>query len=95
MITAVTAFVPIPGHPRAEEEYHRLAQPLLGMESSVPLLSATGVLEDCWLYQHICDRYTEQDEITHSVSDNPKKNSNSLSHCAGAKDRIFSASGYA
>ena len=25
MITAVTAFVPIPGHPRSAEEYHQLA----------------------------------------------------------------------
>jgi hypothetical protein len=75
MITAVTAFVPIPDHPRSAEDYHRLAEPLLGMEHSIPLLSAMGDLEDCWLYQYICDRYTEQDAITHSVSDNPKKNS--------------------
>ena len=28
MIMVVTGYVPIPGHPRSEEEYHRLAEPL-------------------------------------------------------------------
>ena len=43
MITAVTAFVPIPGHPRAEEDYHRLAEPLLNMAGSVPMMSIYSI----------------------------------------------------
>lgn len=71
MITAVTAFVPIPGHPRSEAEYHELGGRLLSMETKIPLLSAEGDLERCWLFRHLqhCPGFT------HSVSDNPEKNS--------------------
>jgi hypothetical protein len=76
MITAVTAFVPIPDHPRSEEEYHRLAQPLLNMADSVPMMSAGGDIEHCWLYKHLCERYDlDTAYFSYSISDNPKKNS--------------------
>jgi len=71
MITAVTAFVPIPGHPRPEAEYHALGSRLLGMHCEIPLLFAEGDLMHCWLF----DRLQQQPEFTHSVSDNPAKNS--------------------
>jgi len=72
MIVAVTAYVPIPGHPRTEEEYHRLADRLHGLAIDTPILSRGDTLENCWLH-----RYLEgfKGEVTHSVSDNPAKNS--------------------
>jgi hypothetical protein len=71
MITAVTAFVPIPGHPRSADEFHRLGSRLMAMETRIPLLYAEGELEDCWLHRHLWD-YDKS--FTHSVSDNPVKN---------------------
>ena len=53
LITVVTAFVPIPGHPRSEEEYHRLAEPLMSMQTRVPMVCAEGELDKCWLYKHL------------------------------------------
>ncbi len=75
MITAVTAFVPIPDHPRSVEEFHRLAAPLLNMSDQIPLLSADSDIESCWLYQHLFDRFNmDETEFSHSISDNPQKN---------------------
>ena len=73
MITVVTAFVPIPDHPRSEDEYHRLAEPLLAQQNTIPLLCAEGDIEHCWLYHYLSEEYGG--EFTHSVSDNPRKNS--------------------
>jgi hypothetical protein len=73
MIVAVTAFVPIPGHPRPPEEYHRLAAPLRAMSSEIPLLAAVVDLDQCWLYQYLDEGHV--DEVEHPVSDNPRKNS--------------------
>ena len=53
MIMAVTAFVPIPGHPRSEEEYPRLADAVDQLGVQMPLMSAEGELEHCWLYQYL------------------------------------------
>jgi hypothetical protein len=72
MITAVTAFVPIPGHPRSEAEYRELGGRLLSMETKIPLLYAEGALDQCWLHRYLCER---GEEFTHSVADNPEKNS--------------------
>ena len=72
MITAVTAFVPIPGHPRGADEYQRLGDRLLTMETKIPLLFAEGDVENCWLHRHLSDR---NKEFTHSTADNPAKNS--------------------
>lgn len=76
MIVAITAYVPIPGHPRSADEYHHLAVPLHNLAFEAPLLSRMAKLEDCWLYQYIKDSYGWPPKgLTHSVSDNPKKNS--------------------
>jgi len=75
MIIAVTAFVPIPGHPRAEAEYHRLAKPLQDLAGEAPLLLRIAKLEECWLHKMITSAYEHPSDVTHSVSDNPKKNS--------------------
>jgi hypothetical protein len=72
MISVVTAFVPIPGHPRSEAEYHNLGSDLLTIKHRV--LSAKGELERCWLYAHICENY-DPAAITYSAADNPQKNS--------------------
>jgi hypothetical protein len=69
MITIVTAFVPIPDHPRSEEEYHRLGKKLLGVDRA---MFAQGDLEKCWLYKHL-ERRTSG--YSYSTADNPKKNS--------------------
>lgn len=75
MIVAVTAYVPIPGHPRFAEEYHRLAEPLYALALQAPLLSTMEVLENCWLYQYLREFYGDPPQVTHSVADNPNKNS--------------------
>jgi len=75
MILVVTAFVPIPGHPRPEEEYHKLAAPLLeGLSNKVLVLSKTQPLKDCWLHWHLHETYGDPPDVTHSIADNPKKN---------------------
>jgi hypothetical protein len=81
MITAVTAFVPIPDHPRSDEEYRRLGDRLLAMDSKIPMLSAKCELEDCWLWRWLMER---PDGFTWSISDNPAKNSLAY-HCVQAQ----------
>ncbi len=75
MIAAVTAFVPIPGHPRTADEYYALAVPLLVLGQQMPLLAIEEELEACWLYQYLHEVYGKPSRVKHSVSDNPKKNS--------------------
>ena len=70
MITAVTAYVPIPGHPRPEAAYRELGQHLL--EAEIPLMTLEGKLDQCWLYQYL---HWRKRDFTHSVADNPAKNS--------------------
>ena len=75
MIGVVTGFVPILDHPRSEAEYRKLGQRL--MTAQVPsgealLMQMEMKLEDCWLYQYL--KWRGRD-CTHSISDNPKKNS--------------------
>jgi hypothetical protein len=73
MITVVTAFVPIPDHPRSEEEYHALGARLLTLDH---VLYAEGELDKCWLFNYLDDRYGfEPGCFTHSVAENPDKNS--------------------
>lgn len=72
MITAVTAYVPIQGHPRPEEEYRKLGLQLLCVK--IPLMFRHAELEECWLYQYL-NTYGSNKEFTCSVSDNPQKNS--------------------
>jgi hypothetical protein len=70
VITAVTAYVPIPGHPRSEEAYRALGEQLLAVD--IPLMSVEATIEDCWLYEFLMQR---QKRFTHSTADNPRKNS--------------------
>lgn len=70
MITAVSAYVPIPGHPRSEEDYHALGQQLRALD--IPLMTLEASIEDCWLFDYLAQR---QRCFTHSTADNPTKNS--------------------
>jgi len=75
VIAVVTGFVPIPGHPRSEAEYRKLGERLL--HAAVPqgeavLMRLEMDLHECWLAKYLEWR---GGEVTHSVSDNPKKNS--------------------
>jgi hypothetical protein len=73
MITAISAYVPIPDHPRSEQEFDALGQQLLGLEHRMLLVK--GDLDKCWLYQYLVGTFPPEHVITHSISDNPKKNS--------------------
>lgn len=69
MICVVTGYVPIHGHPRPEGGYHVLGQRLVDM--GVPIVRYFDQLEDCWLHKYLD---VNQRKPTHSVADNPKKN---------------------
>jgi hypothetical protein len=70
MITAVTAYVPIPNHPRSDKEYRALASQLLTLD--IPIMHLEAKIEECWLHEYLQWR---QKRFTHSVADNPAKNS--------------------
>lgn len=70
MITAVTAYVPIPGHPRSEDEYRAFGRQLFSLD--IPLMSVEAKIEECWLHEYLMQR---QKRFTHSTADNPRKNS--------------------
>ena len=70
MITVVTAYVPIPNHPRSMTEYHELGQKLLDLD--VPVMFQQETLDSCWLFNYLQWR---GGKFTHSVADNPQKNS--------------------
>lgn len=73
-IVIVTAYVPIPDHPRDQEQYRALGRRLTD-EVQAEIWEAQGVpIEDCWLYKYLINRPAGF-SFTHSVSDNPKKNS--------------------
>jgi len=74
VIAVVTGFVPIPDHPRSEAEYRKLGRKLLNAQvpqDEAVLMALEMNLRDCWLYQYLNWRGSE---FTHSVSDNPRKN---------------------
>lgn len=74
MITAVTAYIPIPDHPRSEQEYDELGKKLLKCQHRI--LVAKGELEHCWLYQHLKKEYDlDTSKFSYSIADNPQKNS--------------------
>lgn len=85
MIVAITAYVPIPGHPRTADDYHQLAVPLHDMSTDVPLLSRREELKNCWLQQYL-DEFDSV--VTHSVADNPQKNTMSY-HVVQAQKTEF------
>lgn len=72
MITVVSAFVPIPGHPRAEAEYDLLGQQLLDIKARVAC--SKGALDHCWLFDHLQNNHKPGD-VSCSIADNPEKNS--------------------
>ena len=75
-MTAVTAFIPIPDHPRSADEYRRLAVPLLSINRTHPILTAEGKVDDCWLYKYLLGQYDmDTSKFSYSIADNPKKNS--------------------
>jgi hypothetical protein len=69
MITAVTGFVPLPGHLRSEQTYRTLGKKLL--DCNIPIVTLENDLEECWLYEYLQEFKLKP---THSVSDNPDKN---------------------
>lgn len=74
MIAVVTGFIPIPEHPRPASEYRQLGERLLNAQvpqGDAILMAMEMKLTDCWLYQYLEWRGME---FTHSVSDNPRKN---------------------
>lgn len=74
MITVVTAFVPIPGHPRSEAEFELLGNRLQNLEHRV--LCSKGDVEHCWLYRYLADEFDlDTSRFSYSVADNPQKNS--------------------
>lgn len=74
--TMVTAYIPIPGYPRSEEEFAALGRKLFEVKRPT-LFARADKMDDavkrCWLFHYLNDHY-EPDDITHSVSDNPDKN---------------------
>jgi hypothetical protein len=71
VIRAVTAYVPIPGHSRSEAEYRFLGDKLREAIGD-KLLVAEQDLDDCWLFKYLTEHKLKP---THSVADNPRKNS--------------------
>lgn len=90
MILAVTGFVEIPDHPRSANEYYELGMRLF--DTGIPLLKLETDLHDCWLYKVLAAR---KKPFTHSVDDNPRKNSVAY-HCVQAQksEWVAAASNY-
>jgi hypothetical protein len=65
----VTGYVPIRNHPRSEEQYRALGAKLLGIDN---VMMFDGDLNSCWLYGFMI---SQNKVVTHSVGDNPVKNS--------------------
>lgn len=75
MLKVVTAYAYIPGHPRKADEYEALGMRL--RECDIPLQFILGDPRLTWLHEYIKWGGLKP---THSVSDNPKKNS-LVYHC--------------
>lgn len=71
-IKIVTGYVPIPGHPRDAAEYGKLGEHFLRLRKDVPIHPVYSSVDHCWLYKYVKSRPFP---VTHSVSDNPAKNS--------------------
>jgi len=73
-IVIVTGYVPIRSHPRSEAEFRKLGRRLT-QELQAEVWEAQGVpLQDCWLYKYLVGQPPDF-KFTHSVSDDPHKNS--------------------
>jgi hypothetical protein len=72
VIAVVTAFVPIPDHPRPASDYQKLGDRLINAKINAGIcMSLKANITDCWLYKYLEWRGAE---FTHSISDNPQKN---------------------
>ena len=71
-VRVVTAYVPIPGHPRSAAEYGALGEKF--GELPFPVKPFYHQIEKCWLHKFLWEQ-ERPDKITHSEGDNPAKNS--------------------
>lgn len=69
-VRVVTAFVPIPNHPRPPAEYSELGRQLRGIRA--PLKAFYNTVEDCWLHKEL--QKAGAYNLTWSMADNPAKN---------------------
>lgn len=78
MLTIVTGYVPIQGHPRSAKEYGELGEDLFGkLRGDFSIMPFYETVQETWLCKLI--QKTGID-VTHSVGDNPEKNSLAY-HC--------------
>lgn len=70
-VKLVTGYVPIPDHPRPPEEYGKLGEQLAQCTASTAVFYVT--LQQCWMDRVLCK--LGKNSLTHSVADNPAKNS--------------------
>jgi hypothetical protein len=70
-VRVVTAIVPIEGHPRPAAEYSELGKGLRAIRA--PIKAFYNTVEDCWLYKSL--QQAGVYALTHSMGDNPAKNS--------------------
>lgn len=78
-VQVVSGFVPIVGHPRTSEEYSELGRQLFTELSTMktldfPVMAFHVDLERCWAAQWLSSKGKDY-TVTHSVGDNPTKNS--------------------
>ena len=69
-VQVVTAFVPIDGHPRPPEMYSDFGKQLRAIRA--PLKAFYNSVSDCWLHKALEQKIGP---VTHSIGDNPAKNS--------------------
>lgn len=74
----VTGFVPIHGHPRGAEEYHKLGMALFSELAAsnaldYPVCAFNATLDRCWLHGWLTSK-GKAFKVTHSTADNPDKN---------------------
>lgn len=76
-VKVVTGFIPIPGHPRSENEFIDLGRPLVELSLKNPIYWGRGTVLDTWLA-----RYIDQKGMVpnNAFGDNPAKNSLAY-HC--------------
>jgi hypothetical protein len=86
MLCVVTGFVPIPGHPRPPDDYEKLGERLVKLQSPASVCATFKVRPiDCWLHKYLLWRGRD---FTHSTSDNVQKNS-AVYHCVQAQKSEF------
>jgi hypothetical protein len=77
-VSVVTGYVPVPGHPRSAAQYSELGERLfLPLSKLVPVHAFYDGLEQCWMWRLV---QVQRFKPTHSVADNPAKNTLAY-HC--------------